>query len=123
MSIPCYLLSIFQAPVYFLNKVESVVSQFLWFGEREKGIVWRRWEVCCLPKATGVLGLRDLGCLNHALLAKVAWRLLKNPDSLLAKVLVGKYCWRQGLLEAVPSSLASCGWRGVVWEKSCCVRA
>lgn len=70
-----------------------------------------------MPKAKGGLGLRDLGCLNQALLAKVAWRLLKNPDSSLAKVLVGKYCRRQGLLEAAPSSLAAWGWRGVVWGK------
>ncbi|XP_058192210.1 uncharacterized protein LOC131309618 [Rhododendron vialii] len=82
-------------PAYFLNKVKSVVSRFLWHGESGKGIVWRRWEVCCLPKAKGGLGLRDLGCLNQALLAKLAWRLLKNPNSLLSKVLVGLK-WRIG---------------------------
>lgn len=62
LTIPNYLLSVFRVPVYFLNKVKSVVSRFLW--------CWRRWEVCCLPKAKGGLGLRDLGCLNQALLAK-----------------------------------------------------
>lgn len=117
LSIPNYLLSVFRAPTYFLNKVKTAASCFLWHGENEKGIVWRRWEVCCLPKAKGELGLRDLGCLNQALLAKLAWRLLKNPNFLLSKVLVGKYCQRVGLLDADSSSLASWGWRGILWGK------
>lgn len=94
-----------------------MASRFLWGGEHGKGIVWRRWEVCCLPKSKGGLGLRDLGCLNQALLAKVAWRILKNPDSLIAKVLTGKYCQKQNLLEATVSSSSSLGWRSIMWGK------
>ena len=34
---------------------------------------------------------RDLHAFNIALLAKQCWRLWKTPDSLLAKIMAGKY--------------------------------
>ncbi|XP_058217173.1 uncharacterized protein LOC131328056 isoform X1 [Rhododendron vialii] len=114
LTIPNYLLLFFRAPAYFLNKVKRVVSRFLWYGEREKGLVWRNWEICCLPKTKGGLGLRDL---TKALLAKVARRIIKNPESLLAMVLVGKYSQQQNLLEVKLTSSASWGWRSILWGK------
>lgn len=118
LTIPNYLLLVFRAPAYFLNKVKRVVSRFLWHGEREreKGLVWRKWEICCLPKTKGGLGLTFEG-FNQALLAKVAWRIIKNPESLLAMVLVGKYCQRQNLLEVKLTSSASWGWRSILRGK------
>lgn len=117
LSIPIYLLSIFRAPVYFLNKVHVVTSRFLWFGEKEKGLVWKNWAACCLPKSKGGLGLRDLGCLNQALLAKVAWRLQSDPSSLLSKVLLGKYCQHSSFLDTKVVSYASWDWRSILWGK------
>lgn len=87
LSIPSYLLSVFRAPLYFLNKIKRVALRFLWFGDKGRGLAWRKWEVLCLPKAKGGLGLRDLSCLNQALLAKIAWRMLKNQILYLPK------CW------------------------------
>lgn len=37
------------------------------------------------------MGFRDLNDFNKAMLAKVSWRLIKNPDSLMAKMLRGRY--------------------------------
>lgn len=117
LTIPIYLLSVFRAPVYFLNQVKRVVTRFLWHGETEKGIVWQKWSICCLPKSRGGLGLRDLGCLNQALLAKMAWRIFKNPDSLLSSFLRGKYCSHTDFLDAKAASNASWGWRSILWGK------
>lgn len=41
-----------------------------------------KWSNLCKPLDQGGLGLRDLGCFNQALSAKVAWRLFENEDSI-----------------------------------------
>lgn len=51
LTIPKYLLLVFRAPAYFLNKVKKVVSRFLWYGERK---VWfgvsGKPAVCLKPR-------------------------------------------------------------------------
>jgi hypothetical protein len=44
-----------------------------------------------LAKNKGGLGYRDLEPFNMALLAKQGWRIMLNPDCLVAKVLKSKY--------------------------------
>lgn len=67
------------------------------------------------PKALGGLGVRDFQTFNTALLAKTSWRLLQNPDSLLSRVLMGKYCPdNNNILLASPTSTMSHGWRSVL---------
>lgn len=42
-------------------------------------------------KTTRGLGFRDIQCFNLAFLAKIGWRLILNPESLLASVMRDKY--------------------------------
>ncbi|KAM2003963.1 hypothetical protein ACFX15_027472 [Malus domestica] len=42
-------------------------------------------------KRVGGLGFRDIQCFNLAFLAKIGWRLIQNPGTLLATVLQEKY--------------------------------
>lgn len=64
------------------------------------------------------MGIRDIGCFNQALLAKQARRLIKEPDSLFARVLIGKYCWGKIFLDCTPKSGCSWGWRSILWGKA-----
>jgi hypothetical protein len=54
-------------------------------------IAWLKWSKMGLAKQKGGLGYRDLEQFNMALLAKQGWRIMLNPDSLVAEVLKSKY--------------------------------
>mgnify|MGYP007071371709 CR=1 FL=1 len=58
------------------------------------------WWKLCVPKNQGGMGFRDIHCFNLALLAKQAWRLIDNPDSLCARILRAKYYPEGDLLNA-----------------------
>jgi len=51
----------------------------LWGGNREyKKIPWVKWEVICLPKAEGGLGIKEISKFNEALLDKWIWALASD---------------------------------------------
>lgn len=75
---------------------------------------WVSWDDRTKPKSGGGLSLRDIQLFNQALLAKQAWRLLTNPRSLLAIILLGKYCQKQFLLQVEAPTACSHGWRSIL---------
>ena len=78
---------------------------------------WIAWSKLTLPKNLGGLGFRDIECFNQALLAKITWRLIREPQSLLAQTLLGKYCQLSSLRECNCPTSASHGWRGIIWGR------
>jgi hypothetical protein len=65
-------------------------------------------------KKEGGLGFRDLYGFNLAMLARQAWRMLTNPESLCAKVLKAKYFPNCSILEASSSPGVSYTWRSIL---------
>ncbi|CAI0547301.1 unnamed protein product [Linum tenue] len=60
------------------------MARFLWGSTQEhRRIHWRSWKLLCSSKQAGELGFREFGKFNQVLLAKVAWRVLSHPTSLL----------------------------------------
>lgn len=57
----------------------------------KKKIHWRSWERLCLTKHEGGLGFKNLHAYNLAMLAKQGWRLIKNPNTLIARLYKAKY--------------------------------
>lgn len=45
----------------------------------------------CCSKSRGGLEFRDLEMFNLALLAKQGWNIIKNPGSLIARLLKARY--------------------------------
>ncbi|XP_074313919.1 uncharacterized protein LOC141649119 [Silene latifolia] len=106
-NISIYFLSVFKIPVNVTNKISSLLSHFWWSGCRSgKSLHWCSRTFTSLPKSKGGLGIRNIECLNQALLAKHAWRLgnMPNPKdewldmdfSFLKDLRVKDLCYNEG---------------------------
>ncbi|CAN1128838.1 Uncharacterized mitochondrial protein AtMg00310 [Linum perenne] len=98
-----------------INKLTQVLSNFL-RGQTDdvKKYHWMSWERMCLPKEEGGLRFKDFEAFNNALLARHAWRILEDPDSLFARVLKGRYFPKNSFMEASLGSKPSWGWRSIL---------
>lgn len=65
------------------------------------------------PKHLGGLGFKDINNFNDVLLAKLSWRILNNPQCLLARILAGKYHAHTSFLESTIPNSSSHGWRSI----------
>lgn len=83
-----YAMSIFKIPQSLHDDIESSITKFWWGSSKaHKSIHRARWKRLCHAKIRGGLGFRDFFNFIQALIAKQSWRILNNPDSLLAKIL------------------------------------
>ena len=121
--IPSFAMTCFELPASLCKKIQSVLTRFWWDSSNgARKICWVSWDKMTLPKNMGGLGFRDVQVFNQALLAKVGWRIITNPDSLLAKVLLGKYCHKSSFLKTKATSAISHGWRGVLLDRDLLIK-
>ncbi|XP_019096054.1 PREDICTED: uncharacterized protein LOC109130642 [Camelina sativa] len=113
-AMPTYTMSCFKIPKSLCKRIQSALTRFWWdSSEEKKKMTWLAWNKMTKSKRDGGLGFRDITNFNDALLAKVSWRILNRPESLLARLLLGKYCKTESFLTCSASSTASHGWRGI----------
>ncbi|XP_074314266.1 putative mitochondrial protein AtMg00310 [Silene latifolia] len=97
-NISNYFLSIFKIPVSVTSKINSLLSHFWWAGCKSgKSTHWCSRNFLSLPKSSGGLGMRNIECLNQALLAKQAWRIVSGQESIFRRVFRAKLFGRQGI--------------------------
>ena len=105
----------FQLPMSLCKRIQSVLTRFWWDdNDGTKKICWTSWDKMSKPKKLGGLGFRDIQLFNKALLAKQSWRILTNPQCLVARVLRGKYGQQQSFMDVKPAASCSHGWRGIL---------
>ncbi|XP_073309898.1 uncharacterized protein [Primulina huaijiensis] len=117
-SIPTYALSCFRIPKSVCEEIERECSNFWWGVDvGKKRLHWKSWPALCKPKCMGGLGFRQLETFNQALLAEQIWRVISEPDSLVARVLKGRYFRHQDIMEAEMGSNPSSIWRALMWSR------
>jgi hypothetical protein len=97
-AIPTYIMSSFLLPKSFCDHMENQICKFWWGNNVDKRkIHWVNWKKTCKAKSKGGMGFKNLRVFNEALLAKQGWRLITNPQSLVARMFKAKYYPRKGL--------------------------
>ncbi|CAJ2665105.1 unnamed protein product [Trifolium pratense] len=116
-AIPAYVMSLFILPSSFIDDIEKMINAFWWGGGNgnSKGIHWLAWERLACPKDKGGLGFRNFEAFNMAMVAKQAWKILQNPDTLVARLIKARYFPRSTLLEASLGYNPSFAWRSI-WK-------
>lgn len=114
-ALPTYVMSCFLLPQETIRKLTSAISRFWWITKNNnRGLHWIAWDKICTPKEEGGLGFRDFKNFNLALLAKQLWRLIHYPNSLLARVLKGRYYRLSNPIELSKASNPSYVWRSLM---------
>ncbi|GJT28908.1 hypothetical protein Tco_0909183 [Tanacetum coccineum] len=85
-SMHIYWASVFVLPSRVLLDIEQIMRGFLWcHGDITKGKAKVAWEVVCLPKDEGGLGIGRLDLFNSTLMVSHVWKLLSLKESLWVK--------------------------------------
>lgn len=114
-GIPTYSMSCFLLPVGLCNQIQSALTHFWWdSNDSTRKMCWVSWDSMTKPKSKGGLGLRDIQAFNVAMLANLSWRLVTQPDNLVARTLLGKYCHSKNFLAVTCPSAPSHRWRGIL---------
>ena len=114
-AIPTYTISCFKLPLDLCVEIESLIRRFWWGqnGDRRK-IHWVKWTTLRQTKDEGGMGFKDLANFNDALLAKQAWRLLHNKNSLFSRFFKPRFFLDCSILEATDSTSGSHAWQSIL---------
>lgn len=92
------------------------MNAYWWEGscDERKGIKWKAWNGLCKPKKWGGMGFRNLRNFNVAMLCKQSWRIMQNPDSLVARFYKARYFTNSSFLEARKGGNPSLIWSSLL---------
>ena len=118
MALLVHAMTCFKLPKTLCTKLTSVILDFWWNSlQHSKKIHWIGAKHLILPKCLGGFGFKDLQCFNQALLAKQAWRLLTEPDCLLAQIFKRIYYMNNDFLSATKGNCPSYAWQSILFGR------
>jgi hypothetical protein len=113
-AIPSYCMSVFLLPKALCGEINQLMQKIWWSHfNKDSNVHWMSWKRMGVVKKMGGMGFRDLRAFNVALLTKQCWRLWKMPDSLIAKIMKGKYYPEGSILTASIGTNPSFAWRSI----------
>ncbi|XP_013632788.1 PREDICTED: uncharacterized mitochondrial protein AtMg00310-like [Brassica oleracea var. oleracea] len=100
------------------ENLANAIAQFWWsLNLPKRDIHWVKWENLSKPRGDGGIGFKMIHKFNLALLGKQLWRLVQYPDSLVARVLKGKYFRCSTPLRLNKADRHSYGWTSIMVAK------
>ncbi|XP_024033517.1 uncharacterized protein LOC112095650 [Citrus clementina] len=115
-AMPNYTMNIYLLPLELCRELERMMNSFWWGkkGNGSGGITWMKWDRLCKPKTHGGIGFKRLHLFNVAMLGKQGWRLLTNPNTLVARRFKARYYPNTSFAEAQLGSNPSYVWRSIL---------
>ncbi|XP_028120068.1 uncharacterized protein LOC114317531 [Camellia sinensis] len=112
--IPSYNMQTMELPRKFCDEVDRINRNFLWGDtDTHKKVHLINWDTVCRTKEEGGLGLRKARDNNAALLAKLGWKILTDPNKLWCKVLQAKYLKNNSIYDWPMERRASHIWKSI----------
>ncbi|GJW28396.1 hypothetical protein Tco_0045271 [Tanacetum coccineum] len=107
--------SVFMLPTRILLDIEQIMRGFLWCnGKLRSGKAKVAWEVVCLPKDEGGLGIRRLDTFNKALMTTHVWKLLTRKESLWVQWIHAYKLRGRSFWDVPYRGNMSWGWRNIL---------
>ncbi|CAN1160309.1 Uncharacterized mitochondrial protein AtMg00310 [Linum perenne] len=98
--------------------MEQIIINFWWTGETSSArLHWLPADALRKSVSESGLGFRNLYDFNLAFIAKMAWRVLINPEALWTQLLKGLYFARTDFMEATRHCKSSWIWSGIMEGK------
>ncbi|XP_061993843.1 uncharacterized protein LOC133711764 [Rosa rugosa] len=114
-SMPLYAMNCYLLPKSLCDDIHQLCASFFWGDTNyKKKIHWRSWERLCVTKQEGGMGFKNIYAYNLAMLAKQGWRLVTQPDSLIAQVYKARYFPNGTFWEAELGDSPSFSWRSIL---------
>ncbi|OVA10988.1 Pentatricopeptide repeat [Macleaya cordata] len=106
-------------PTQVLEKITRYQRNFWWGHEfSEPKLHYIGWDTISKPKELGGLNLCDMTLVNQALLGKLTWRFLTEPNAIWVRLLKARYLKSDDFwLHSKPASCSSV-WKSIVLMRS-----
>lgn len=123
-ALPSYCMSVFLLPKSLCHSIDVLLKNFWWGFSKDKNRNFhpKAGADICLPKELGGLGLRRMYDLNRAMVAKLGWQVISNPECLWVKAVIAKYLRNSSFLEYQRKADVSWIWQGVEKTRELIIR-
>ncbi|XP_024164131.1 uncharacterized mitochondrial protein AtMg00310-like [Rosa chinensis] len=113
-ALPNYAISVFQLTKNFCEDLQQMCARFRWGSiTDQKKIHWKKWDDLCHAKEVGGLGFRSFSEFNMSMLSKQAWRVVSNPETLIAQLYKARYFPDGSFWNATEHASPSYSWRSI----------
>ena len=104
--------SVFTLPKAVLQRIDSMLSSFPWYGEIKSHYGAKvKWEDVCKPKTNGGLGVQSIANWNKCLILKFIWNICQKNDTFWVRWIHFVMLKGHSLWEVKISSDCSWCWR------------